>query len=174
MPNKLVYSYGSGDSGTGDYVTDDIHIGGKTVKNARFGISHTSKGLVSLSVVFVYNTLTQTTRDQPIYGLMGLGFPGGEFITKLNLSSYDTVVMKMSQQGLINSAAFSLYLNDDDSQGNILFGGYDKAKYSGDLQTLDVVKFGDYGVRSLFVLSLLTLIPLPELKYERHNILAFN
>jgi hypothetical protein len=62
----------------------------------------------------------------------------------------------MSKQGLINSAPFSLYLNDDDGQKNILFGGYDKAKYSGDLQTLDVVNFGDYKVRSFFALSLLT------------------
>lgn len=104
---------------------------------------------------------------------MGLGFPGEEFITKLNISAYDTVVMKMSQQGLINSAAFSLYLNDDGGQKNILFGGYDKAKYSGDLQTLDVVKFGDYGVRSLPVFWLLTLIPLFEVKYESHNMLTF-
>ncbi|CRG82858.1 hypothetical protein PISL3812_00204 [Talaromyces islandicus] len=127
MPNLLNYSYGSGDSGTGDYVLDDVHIGGHTIKNARFGISHTSKG------------------EQPIYGLFGLAFPGNEFITNLNMSAYDTIVMKMSQQGLINSAAFSLYLNDDDGKKNILFGGYDKAKYSGELQTLDVVKPGHYG-----------------------------
>lgn len=84
---------------------------------------------------------------------MGLGFPAGEFITNLNMSSFDTIVQKMSKQGLINSAAFSLYLNDDDSQGNILFGGYDKAKYSGELQTMDVVDQDDYVVRFSFPLS---------------------
>jgi hypothetical protein len=104
---------------------------------------------------------------------MGLGFPAGEFITQLNISAYDTVVMKMSQQGIINSAAFSLYLNDDESQGNILFGGYDKAKYSGDLQTLDVVKFGDYGVCFPFPPFSAHFDSFTELKYKSHDMLIF-
>lgn len=54
--------------------------------------------------------------------------------------------MTMANQGVINTAAFSLYLNDLESQGNILFGGYDQAKYIGDLQTVDLLDVGDYVV----------------------------
>ncbi|OKL55819.1 hypothetical protein UA08_08816 [Talaromyces atroroseus] len=128
MPNKFVYSYGSGANGTGDFVTDDLHIGGKTIKNARFGISHDAYGI------------------SPTYGIMGLGFPGGEAAVQSGLSEYNTTVMAMKNQGVINSAAFSIYLNDVDSEGSILFGGYDTAKYSGDLKTLNVIEFDDaYG-----------------------------
>jgi hypothetical protein len=77
---------------------------------------------------------------------MGLGFPSGEFAVTQNLSEYNTTVMTMANQGVINSAAFSLYLNDLESQGNILFGGYDQAKYVGDLQTVELLDLGDYEV----------------------------
>ena len=54
--------------------------------------------------------------------------------------------MAMANQGVIKTAAFSLYLNDLESQGNILFGGYDQAKYVGDLQTVGLLDLGDYEV----------------------------
>lgn len=77
---------------------------------------------------------------------MGLGFPPGEFAVTQNLPEYNTTIMTMANQGVINTAAFSLYLNDLESQGNILFGGYDQAKYVGDLQTVDLLDLGDYEV----------------------------
>lgn len=77
---------------------------------------------------------------------MGLGFPSGEFSSSQNLSQYNTTVMAMANQGVIKTAAFSLYLNDLESQGNILFGGYDQAKYVGDLQTVGLLDLGDYEV----------------------------
>lgn len=72
---------------------------------------------------------------------MGLGFPDGEFASK-NISKFNTTVQQMSNQGVIDSASFSLYLNDVEHEGNILFGGYDKAKYHGELQTMDLVEVG--------------------------------
>jgi hypothetical protein len=49
MPGEFVWSYGSGANGTGDYVTDDVHIGGNTIKNARFGITHSAYGYIIFS-----------------------------------------------------------------------------------------------------------------------------
>ncbi|KAH8697201.1 aspartic peptidase domain-containing protein [Talaromyces proteolyticus] len=123
LPGQFAYSYGSGANGTGDYVTDDVQIGGKMIKNVRFGVAHKSNGI------------------SPLYGIMGLGFSDGEFAVNKNLSRFNTTVQKMSNQGIINSAAFSLYLNNIENQGNILFGGYDKAKYHGDLQMMDLIGF---------------------------------
>lgn len=40
---------------------------------------------------------------------------------------------------LHQKTAFSLYLTEDDTS-NVLFGGIDKAKYTGDLATIDVIK----------------------------------
>ena len=46
----------------------------------------------------------------------------------------------MAAQGIINSAAFSLYLNGKGSPlGSVLFGGVDTAKYEGELYTLPVL-----------------------------------
>ncbi|MCJ1396380.1 hypothetical protein MMC18_009270 [Xylographa bjoerkii] len=46
----------------------------------------------------------------------------------------------MKNAGLIEVAAYSLWLNDINSQaGSILFGGVDSAKYTGSLQTVPVV-----------------------------------
>ena len=45
----------------------------------------------------------------------------------------------MQSQGLISSRTYSLWLDDlEDSTGTVLFGGYDTAKYVGDLTLLDI------------------------------------
>lgn len=59
----------------------------------------------------------------------------------------------MVDGGLIQSSAYSLWLNDlDANQGSILFGGVDTAKYHGDLETLPVQKI--YGQYSAFYIAL--------------------
>lgn len=47
---------------------------------------------------------------------------------------------------MIAKAAYSLYLDSSSSsEGSILFGGIDHAKYTGDLTTIDIVpKDGEY------------------------------
>jgi Eukaryotic aspartyl protease len=76
--------------------------------------------------------------------------PDGEFSVQSGLPTYNTTVMAMKDQGIINTAAFSIYLNDVDSEGILLFGGYDTTKYTGDLKTMEVIGFdGVYDVRSM-------------------------
>ena len=53
---------------------------------------------------------------------------------------YPNVLDTMVSEGKINSHAFSLYLNDiSQSTGNILFGGVDSARYTGDLVSVPMV-----------------------------------
>lgn len=53
---------------------------------------------------------------------------------------YPNVLDTMVSEGKINSHAFSLYLNDiSQSTGNILFGGVDSSKYTGDLVSIPMV-----------------------------------
>lgn len=62
-------------------------------------------------------------------------------------SKYPTIMDLMKDQKLIDTKGFSIYLNDQDAKsGSIIFGGYDKAKYTGDLGTLP---FWDDGLLSL-------------------------
>jgi hypothetical protein len=76
---------------------------------------------------------------------MGIGYPKLEAIVQdsngLNTPSYSNIPQSMVQQGLINSNAYSLWLDDINSAtGSILFGGVDTAKYSGSLVTLNIVQ----------------------------------
>lgn len=51
----------------------------------------------------------------------------------------------MVKSGAINSAAYSLWLNKFDGTGNLLFGGVNKARYQGELQTVPVLQlYGRY------------------------------
>lgn len=72
-------------------------------------------------------------------GVLGLGFPNSD--TKKSTDyPYDNFIMKMKDQGIINKAAYSLYMIDVDGDryGEILFGGIDHAKYQGSLATIPV------------------------------------
>jgi hypothetical protein len=64
---------------------------------------------------------------------MGLGFRANEAAT----IKYPTVIENMVSQKIIAMPAFSLYLNDlQTNQGSILFGGVDTDKFHGGLATL--------------------------------------
>ncbi|PQE16658.1 eukaryotic aspartyl protease protein [Rutstroemia sp. NJR-2017a BBW] len=59
---------------------------------------------------------------------------------------------------LINSNAYSLWLNDlDASTGSILFGGVDTAQYHGQLETLPIQKESGYYAEFLITLTEVTL-----------------
>ena len=59
----------------------------------------------------------------------------------------------MVESGLINSNAYSLWLNDlQENTGSILFGGVNKAKYHGNLETLPIQAMN--GGYSEFILAL--------------------
>lgn len=122
-----------------NYYTDTIDIGGLTLTKQQFGVAN----------------ITNATG----LGIMGMG-PSP--LAGYNLSSqpYSLILDSMVSQGQIASRAFSLDLRDyDNSTGSLIFGGLDKKKFSGSLQTLPLesvqmtsqaadgqkVTFTDYG-----------------------------
>lgn len=120
-PGQFNISYVDGSSSVGDYFTDVFEIGGATLKNMTMGL-----GLET---------------DIP-YGLVGVGYAVNEAIvgTTQSLSSiYPNLPVQMVNEGLINTVAYSLWLNDlDANSGSILFGGIDTEKYKGELTRIEI------------------------------------
>jgi hypothetical protein len=101
----------------GDYATDTLTIGSTNFPSMKFGIGYSS------------------TNPQ---GGLGIGYPTGESqVENDGKAVYNNIPAQMVAQGLINSNAYSLFLNDlNASTGNILFGGVDTVRYNGPLATL--------------------------------------
>lgn len=76
------------------------------------------------------------------WGLLGVGYAGLESTYNQQAGTgtiYANFPVQLKQQGKILKSAYSLYLNTD-STSNILFGGIDKAKYTGEVSTIDILK----------------------------------
>lgn len=103
----------------GDYFQDNFEINGVTVKNLTMGLGLSS----SIS-----------------NGLIGVGYVNDEASLGTTQSTYPNLPVVLQQEKLINTIAYSLWLNDlDASTGSILFGGIDTGKYQGDLTKIDIV-----------------------------------
>ncbi|CAD0113205.1 unnamed protein product [Aureobasidium uvarum] len=125
-------SYVDGSGSSGDYATDVFRIGGAQLQNQEFGI-----GYVSSSEE----------------GILGIGYPTNEAILQYSREPYVNVPQHMMQAGLINTNAYSLWLNDlDASTGSILFGGVNTEKYTGSLQTLPILT--EQGIYAEFIIAL--------------------
>ena len=113
--------YADGTAITGDYITDVVGFGGNvTVKKQTMGLANSTTG--------------------DTYGLMGVGFDTNEAnFSNFGGPTYPNIVDELKSQGYINSAAYSLWLDDLESKtGSILFGGIDKSKYLGPLIGLPI------------------------------------
>lgn len=122
-------TYGDGTSDAGDYFTDVVKLGKVTIEAGGMVMglaTHTSNG-------------PQLTNDG--HGLLGVGYEVGESIVQATDGKTKTPAIydNLVKLGVINRAAYSLYLNDDKSgKGEVLFGAIDTTKYSGDLVSLPV------------------------------------
>ena len=103
----------------GDYVTDTLRIGGRDLQGLQFAVGYDSSSSE---------------------GVMGIGYPQLEVQVQTNRQRpYPNIPALMADQGLIQSNAYSLWLDDlDSSTGSILFGGVDTDKYQGQLSTLPI------------------------------------
>ncbi|RXG46419.1 hypothetical protein VDGE_05848 [Verticillium dahliae] len=131
-------SYVDGSGATGDYVTDDFNIGGTVLTDFQFGIGYESSAA---------------------QGILGVGYPMNEVqVGRAGMDPYDNIAAKMKAQGLIQSNAFSLYLNSlSASTGSILFGGVDTEHFVGELQTLPIQMHADIHSEFLVTLTDVTL-----------------
>ncbi|KUI63288.1 putative aspartic-type endopeptidase OPSB [Cytospora mali] len=126
-------SYVDGSGASGDYVTDNITVGGTTLTDFQFGIGYTSSSS---------------------QGILGIGYAVNEVqVGRAQLAAYENLPAKMAASGAIASNAYSLWLNDlDANTGQILFGGVDTDQFTGELYTLPVQREG-----SLYAEFLITL-----------------
>ncbi|GKT53881.1 aspartic-type endopeptidase [Colletotrichum tofieldiae] len=131
-------SYVDGSGASGDYVTDKFTIGGSTLTDFQFGVGYTSSSA---------------------QGILGVGYKVNEVqVGRAGLESYDNLPAKMVAEGLIQSSAFSLWLNDlDASKGSILFGGVDTDHFEGELKTVPIQKESNAYAEFLITLTKVTL-----------------
>lgn len=87
-------------------------------------------------------------------GVLGIGYTANEVqVGRNGQDAYANLPKAMVQKSLIQSNAYSLWLNDlDANTGSILFGGVNSDKYHGTLETLPIQKAG--GIYSEFVIAL--------------------
>ena len=74
-------------------------------------------------------------------GIMGVGFTSGESIAQTTgpQAEYPNVIDVLKNEGFINKKAYSLWLDDLESNtGSVLFGGVDTHKYHGNLVSLPI------------------------------------
>jgi hypothetical protein len=129
-------SYVDGSGASGDYASDTFHFGGQTIENLQFGIGY------------------ESTSSE---GILGIGYVTNEVqVNRADLDPYPNLPQLLANNKIINSNAYSLWLNDlDASTGSILFGGVDTNKYHGTLNRLPIIP--TQGVYAEFVVALTDL-----------------
>lgn len=138
VSNGFSVSYADGSGASGDYATDTLTIGGKSLESLQFGIGY------------------QSTSPE---GILGIGYLADEAqVNRVGKKGYSNVPQAMADGGLIQSNAYSLWLDDlEASTGSILFGGVDTDKYHGQLQTLPIQKELDEYAEFIITLSSMSL-----------------
>ncbi|KAF2145974.1 uncharacterized protein K452DRAFT_104194 [Aplosporella prunicola CBS 121167] len=131
--SKFNISYVDGSGAAGDYVTDTFWFGSQNLTDMQFGVGYTSSSGE---------------------GVLGIGFAINEVaVNRAQLDPYPNLPQLLVNKDLIQSSAYSLWLNDlDASTGSILFGGVDTEKYHGTLQTLPILQ--ENGKYREFVIAL--------------------
>lgn len=129
-------TYVDGSGSTGDYVTDTVRFNGVALRNQQFGVGYMSSSQ---------------------QGILGIGYEANEVALQYGYRPYRNVPTNLVEKGYVNTPAYSLWLNDLDSNtGSILFGGVDSAKYTGELQSLPIIPIpvGTSEVYAEFVIAL--------------------
>ena len=127
-----------GSGASGDYVSDTFSIGGTTLEQLQFGIGYTSSSSE---------------------GILGIGYQINEVqVGRAGKAAYNNLPAQLVADGVIQSNAYSLWLNDlDASTGSILFGGVDTEKYTGTLATLPIQQESGYYAEFLITLTAVSL-----------------
>ncbi|KAK6534679.1 hypothetical protein TWF281_005986 [Arthrobotrys megalospora] len=126
--------YVDGQYASGVYAKDTLGIGGVGVKDVQFGIG-----------------LKGTGEE----GVLGIGFESRQSGVSRGLEPYPGLITQMVNQDLINSRAYSVWLNDlNAAAGEILFGGIDTGKFKGPLATIPLSRRTDIPSPIDFIITL--------------------
>lgn len=109
-------SYRDGTQLSGDYVRDTLTLAGQTLENFQFAVGASAR---------------------PAIGRFGLGYPASQAIASKGTGSYPTIYDILISKGLISTPSFSLWL-DSATSGQVLFGGVNTARYTGDLGAVPI------------------------------------
>ncbi|KAI9033596.1 aspartic peptidase domain-containing protein [Phycomyces nitens] len=141
---NFAVNYGTGNA-SGSLATDTVTIAGATVLNQPFGVATSTFGLLaqqqqpSASPESIVQPSGHSTTAN---GVLGLGFPKATGIERLQEKGYMSFVFNLVEQNVIPNPVFSIYLNASSISGpagEIIFGGVDQTKYSGDLVYFSVI-----------------------------------
>ncbi|GAW23308.1 hypothetical protein ANO14919_128640 [Xylariales sp. No.14919] len=131
--NAFSISYLDGSGAEGDYIKDTFHIAGTSIKALQVGLAENS-------------TINS--------GLLGIGF-------NTNVAAdepYRNIIDLFVDQNLIDTQAYSLYLDDLRAEtGTVLFGGIDTKKFIGQLKSVDILRDSQSGTYSSFTVALESL-----------------
>lgn len=141
--------YGTGGA-SGYYATEKITISGATIEKQKFGyVDKTQNILTEVPTldgssytpnITEYSATTEYGADNEMDGIFGLGYP---LLTSDLNNQYDPFFFNLKANNIISKNIFSIYLSDIESYGDsgeILFGGIDETKYTGNISYLPVVK----------------------------------
>ncbi|KAI9320501.1 aspartic peptidase domain-containing protein [Dichotomocladium elegans] len=141
--NDFSIQYGIG-SVNGTYVYDTVTIAGASVPNQQFGLAITTK-----SILFPTSNKQSTDAGRnsggniAANGILGLGYPRLTAAQNQDDKLYNPFVFNLVANKIIKNPVFSVYMNRASREGwagEIIFGGADKTKYSGDLHYLPVAQ----------------------------------
>lgn len=133
--NFSIQYFTEGSGVDGDYFTDDYTVGGKTIKDFEMGIARQAKSVST--------------------GIMGIGFDLNEAGVSEGADPYPNYIDRLKADGLISAKSYSIYLDDLEADtGTVLFGGYDTAKFQGDLGILEIQPSEQTGTFSDFAVVL--------------------
>ena len=124
--------YADDSSAQGDYATDVLTVSGTSISNVPFGIGYQSSSA---------------------QGILGVGYAANEASLSTTGQSYQNFPLILTSSKVINTPAYSLWLNDlDANTGSILFGGVDTDKFTGNLQSLPIIQ--EQGEYREFIIAL--------------------
>ncbi|CAO3587788.1 unnamed protein product [Absidia cylindrospora] len=143
----------------GTYSTDTVTIAGAQVTNQQFGLASSTSDILTTGESMggpgsgVPSENSTSGSDKPTgNGILGLGYPSLTASTSNGQSSsYNPTVFNMVNQKVIANPIFSIYMNKESEAGwagEVIFGGTDQSKYTGDLVYLPVAPLSASGSSS--------------------------
>ncbi|KAI8390987.1 aspartic peptidase domain-containing protein [Radiomyces spectabilis] len=130
-------TYGIGNV-NGTYATDTVTVAGATVPDQQFGLASTTSDILT-----VQGAQGGETDDSEVQanGILGLGYPQLTAGVTRGEAPYNPFVFNLMDKNIIANPVFSVYMNrasEEGWAGEVIFGGVDDTKYTGNLTYLPV------------------------------------